>query len=132
MIDPAASAMPVEIRGTGAFDYELASVGRFQAALRRVVWSRRTEAGAGILCQAQLVPEPENGNDSNAIRVEIGEETVGYIRHTHSARYQAAMRELGLCGRAVVAKARVSRSSRHGVEFESFQVKLDLAWPPRI
>ncbi len=53
----------------------------YQPALRRA-------ARGGRLCWATLLPEPDNPFDSNAVVVQIGGETVGYLTRSDARRYQ--------------------------------------------
>jgi hypothetical protein len=54
---------------------------QYQPALRQI-------ARAGRLCEATLVPEPDNPFDVNAVAVKIGGELIGYVPRSHARRYQ--------------------------------------------
>ena len=54
---------------------------QYQEALKRI-------ARNGRLCWATLIPEPDNPFDVNAVVVQIGTETVGYLARPDARRYQ--------------------------------------------
>ena len=54
---------------------------QYQDALRQI-------SRAGCICEATLVPEPENPFDVNAVVVKIDELVVGYLPRSHARKYQ--------------------------------------------
>jgi hypothetical protein len=54
---------------------------QYQSALQQI-------ARRGRLCEATLIPEPENPFDANAVVVKIQGEVVGYLPRSHARRYQ--------------------------------------------
>jgi hypothetical protein len=80
-----------------------------------------------IKVDAVFVPEDSNAFDANAVRVEIGSRTVGYLQRELAEQYRIALgRAGGQCSAKIVG----------GFELEDgtlahFGVKLNLAWPPR-
>lgn len=88
--DPYASAF--RQRGSGNFDVEVVGESHYQDALLRV-------AGSGEVrhpCEARLVLEDGNPYDSQAVRVEIGGRTVGYLSRVDARRYRARVTDKGL------------------------------------
>jgi hypothetical protein len=60
---------------------------QYQPALQRA-------ARSGRICWATLLPEPDNPFDANAVAVQVGGETVGYLSRTDARRYQRRLRVL--------------------------------------
>jgi hypothetical protein len=61
----------------------------YQAALK-------SAARNGRLCRATLRPEPENPFDVNAVVVEVGGQTVGYLCRADARRYQRRLLARGV------------------------------------
>lgn len=79
-------------RGSGDFDVEVVGESHYQDALLRV-------AGSGEVrhaCEARLVLEDDNPYDSQAVRVDMGGQTVGYLSRTDARRYRARVTDKGL------------------------------------
>ena len=78
----------------------------YQEALLRICG-----AGAGEMiereCVAELVPEPDNAHDGNAIRVEIEGALVGYIRSQEARRWQRGIIAMRDAGRSSECAARI-------------------------
>ena len=54
---------------------------QYQPALKGI-------ARRGRICEATLIPEPDNPWDVNAVVVKIGEQVIGYLPRSHARRYQ--------------------------------------------
>jgi hypothetical protein len=80
-----------------------------------------------IKVDAVLAPEDGNAFDANAVRVEMGSCTVGYLQRELAEQYRKALaRAAGQCSAKIVGGFELEDgSSAH------FGVKLNLAWPPR-
>jgi hypothetical protein len=77
---------------------------------------------------AALVPEDDNAFDSNAVRIEIGSHTVGYLSQEMALQYREALGEsIGQCSAKIVGGFELYDGSS-----AYFGVKLNLAWPPRV
>jgi hypothetical protein len=64
-----------------------------QEEMRRVFEHRR--AKGSTTSAGQLVPEPENQYDSNAVAVVVAGERVGYLKREVAASYSPAIQQLG-------------------------------------
>ena len=99
---------------------------RFQTDLQ-MLYRKNGGAGHDIKVDAALVPEDGNVFDANAVRVEIGSRTVGYLQRELAEQYRRALgRAAGQCSAKIVGGFELEDgSSAH------FGVKLNLTWPPR-
>lgn len=73
----------------------------YQPALKKAAGGRTVPEGKfdqAISVQATLVPEPSNKYDRNAVKVEVGGRTVGYLPRELASEYQPALRGLGAVG----------------------------------
>lgn len=68
----------------GSFKVEVVGESNYQAALERICGGRSRD-GAEKYVTATLVPEDSNPYDENAVRVDIGGVTVGYLSR-HAAK----------------------------------------------
>jgi len=63
----------------------------YQPALLSVVGIERVDGRVLLECSADLKPEPSNPYDSNAIRVEIERERVGYLSRDDAVAYASVV-----------------------------------------
>jgi hypothetical protein len=74
----------------------------YQGDLEKIAGGK-TEEGVDLYVLAALVPEPNNPYDKNAISIQIGGRTVGYLDRERAITYQPVARRLldleavGLC-----------------------------------
>lgn len=129
-----AAVVPVRLAGDGACDFEVVGEHAYQAALSEICGGK-CETGTELECVAQLVPEPSNPYDGNAIAVRVRGKTVAYLRREDAKEYHAHMGRQNLRGRITECDAFIvggwSRLRRDGERSEGdFGIKLDLVWPP--
>jgi hypothetical protein len=108
------------IQGDGEFDTEAVGESNYQEALWAAVRNETPdERGYRAHITAQLVPEPLNPYDRNAIRVEIGGRLVGYLSREEAIEFadlvDTAIRGRGaarcaalICGGFAVSGGRAS------------------------
>jgi hypothetical protein len=91
----------------------------YQPAIRRACdWQRGTDTR--FECMAELVPEPTNEYDPNAVMVKIDGERVGYLSRDDAVRLGPAIRQAidqqgtGMC-RAMIAGHANDRTDNLGV-----------------
>ena len=72
--------------------------------------------------EAQLIPEPKNPHDKNAVRVEIAGQTVGYLSKENALRYATAfgLKTSTTCGALITGGWKRKGSTGH------YGVTLDL------
>ncbi len=67
----------------------------YQPAIRAAANERTTtDLADAIHCTAAVMPEPTNPWDPNAVRIDVGGQTVGYLAREVAATYQPALLEL--------------------------------------
>lgn len=80
-----------ELTPQGRFDLEVVGESHYQPALR-------AEAGRGEVrhkCRALLVLEDGNPYDDQAVRVDVGARTVGYLSRRNARIYRRLINDLG-------------------------------------
>lgn len=78
------------INGTGEFNTEAVGESNYQKSLQQIT---KSIGGKGPwTTEALVVPEPENPHDRNAVRVDISEQTVGYLSRPDSEAFHALLR----------------------------------------
>ncbi|HEY0530936.1 MAG TPA: HIRAN domain-containing protein [Actinoplanes sp.] len=99
-------------------------------AIRDVFGREFREDGCELATRAQLVPEPWNRHDRNAIGVWVAGRQVGYLSRDDAARYAPALSKLVADGRAPQVAARVWAASGYGERAGiTGSVRVDLAEP---
>lgn len=91
--------------GDGSFQIEVVGESHYRANLRKIAGSCEDDA-VEVVKTAYLVPEPRNAHDSNAVRVDVDQVTVGYLTRPAAAQLSPVLRRLGLV--AVQAQAQIS------------------------
>jgi hypothetical protein len=97
----------------------------YQTALQSL-YRKHGGKGHDLKVTALVVPDG-NVFDANAVRVEIGDRTAGYLSREKTVEYRAALGETaGQCSAKIVGgHVRDDGSTAY------FGVKLHMAWPPR-
>jgi hypothetical protein len=94
------------LEGENAFRVEVVGESHYQDNLETICGPRKPE-GEDLVVDAELVPEPGNPHDKNAIQVQIHGLTVGYLRRSDAvAYYEQMVPRIGSGVRAKV-KARI-------------------------
>jgi hypothetical protein len=117
------------LSGDDTFSIEVTGESHYQAALERAAGGR-TEDGVEERVQAQLVFEPSNPYDSNAVAVFVGPEKVGYLSREFNADFRRSIErhQLDLALPLVCKAVIVGGWSRDGGEDQgSFGIRLDIA-----
>lgn len=78
---------------TGGAEVPVVGESRHQDELLALTGGRRHYAGARMHVAAELVPEPDNRFDPDAIAVEIDGAQVGYMRHPDALVYRPAVED---------------------------------------
>jgi hypothetical protein len=121
------NAKLANLRGNGQYSFAVVGESHYQAELEELVGGR-TEESAEHYCQAELIPEPDNPFDRNAVYVSIAGEKVGYLPRQTVVRYNEARLaravEIGWCAAVIVGGWERGEDDRG-----HFGVKLDVAQP---
>lgn len=108
-----------------------------QEAIEAAAGGRHEDGAVVPLVIAQLVREPNNPYDANAVRVDIGDSPCGHIARAEAPRYHGALAALAEIGRPATCRAWITGGWDRGVlDKGHFGVKLDLhanlEWPERV
>lgn len=105
----------------------------YQAALKRLSGGRDTEGTLNKYATACLVREPENSYDSNAVRVDIGGNTVGYLPRNETMNFHELLKGIESSGGQATCRARFLGGWYRGADDQgSIGVTLDLSRPPAL
>lgn len=129
---PQAPALtPVELWNRGAWpNVDVVGESYHEAEIRRVL-GPVTEHGTEKVCQARLVPEPNNPHDPNAVAVMIGSDLVGYLARDLATAYQPMLLGLASVGKEAVIPCRIYANNatdwetRRSYLFAQVRVTLD-------
>ncbi len=113
------TAHPLDLWGQdGSFQQEVVGESRYFREIRNLFGSRYDPAGVELFFTAQLVPEPDNRYDPNAVSVRINGLTVGYLPREDAARYAPVFSSLIHPGWLPQVSARVWGGDRVDVEYD--------------
>ncbi|WP_255658273.1 DUF4041 domain-containing protein [Actinoplanes sp. L3-i22] len=125
-------SIPFDLWGQrGWASAEVAGESHYQAAIRSLFGARLPAGGSEITVAAQLLPEPLNKHDRNAVAVFVGPAQVGYLPRETAMSYAPTLIGLVARGWTPQVGARVWGSQWGPGEF-SVSVRLDLAEPHMI
>lgn len=79
------------------------------------------------ILKAQLIPENDNPYDSNAVRIDINNRSVGYLNRDQALRFRRRLDELGLSNQVTSCNAVIVKNERVNENKNVFDVKLDIA-----
>lgn len=128
---PAPSALPVFLKGDGGFDFDIVGEQSYQAALSGAAGGR-SDDGVEVAVEVDLVHEPTNSYDGNAVRAVVNGQTVGYLSRSQAPDFKARLDRLGLGGRPTRCDGLIVGGwNRGGGDVGHFGLKLDLIWPVR-
>ncbi len=126
-IPGAASRDPGEVTMPGTTDVDVVGESRHQDALLELTGGRRHYAGVRMATVANLVPEPENAADPDAVAVVVAGRRVGYLpRAEASRRREVITATIRLRGEATCAATIVGGWEREHGDVGYFGVRLRL------
>lgn len=96
----------VDIPGPGKFAFDIVGESNYQDALQTLVDEKKTR-DEDLIFKASLLYESDNPYDNNAIKVEIQNQTVGYLNRENAKFYRQQMTELGYEGYVVTCAAKI-------------------------
>jgi hypothetical protein len=115
------------LSGDGSFDVKVVGASRRQTELE-LICGGRDEHGVEHECLAELIPEPNNPHDRNAIRVEIDGHHVGYLSRENAVQLRAELRKGKVQGMRLTCDALIVGGWDRGDGDQGhFGVRLDLA-----
>jgi len=127
-------SIPLDLWGQrGWAGAEVAGESHYARSIRGLFGKDFKASGTEIVMTAQLIPEPHNKHDRNAVGVWVGGVQVGHLPREEAVRYAPVLSALTAQGWLPQVAARVwgSEWSDYGDRNSSFQgsVRLDLAEP---
>ena len=112
--------------GPGTYDVDVVGESHYQEALESICGGR-TEDSQRLEVEAFLVPESDNPDDSEAVRIEIQDQTVGYLDRETARSFRERMAEIGLTPAAAKCSVIIVGGwDRGDGDRGHFGVKLDL------
>ncbi len=112
--------------GPGTYTVDVVGESHYQEALESICGGRN-EDSRRLEVEAFLVPENDNPHDSNAVRIYIQDQTVGYLDRETARSFRKMMAEIGLTEVAAKCNAIIVGGwDRGGGDRGHFGVKLDL------
>jgi hypothetical protein len=109
---------------SGDADVEVVGESHYQAALEWAAGGRRPQS-AQVPVIAELIREPTNRHDRNAVRVVVGGQTVGYLCREDAEDYQGLLRRLEREHRPARCRATIVGGWDDGRTRGSFGIELD-------
>jgi hypothetical protein len=119
-----------QMEGDGDFETDVVGESHYQDALAEIA-GPKTEAGVDLEVKAQLVPEPDNPTDPQAVAVYIQGRKVGHLARDMAAQWVAIQARRGETGQVVEVDANITGGWRQalqggGVSEGAFGVTLDV------
>jgi hypothetical protein len=123
---PSGAVATVSIKGPGTFQVQVVGVLNYQGVLAEIC-GREIGKGAYFKTTALLVLENNHPSDSDAVRVEIDNQVVGYLGHLNARKYRAHLESIGQPAAIASCKAViVGGRDRGSEEYGHFGIRLDL------
>jgi uncharacterized protein YidB (DUF937 family) len=85
----------------------------------------RSKSGAMKAVIALLSREPDHPHDKNAVRIDVGDETVGYVEKVNAKQIQPLMQKLEKAGRPAWVRAWIVGGWEDDPDDDDFRVRLD-------
>lgn len=93
------------INGVGTFDTEVVGESNYQKALKEI--TKAIGGKAPWPADAIVIPEPKNPHDMNAVRVDISEQTVGYLSREDAIAFHCLLQKMKAPNGAYQTKAKI-------------------------
>jgi len=125
----------IRLKGDGEYGFEIVGESHYQEALSAICGGH-CEEGHQHECVVELLPEPTNPHDPNAVMIRIEGRTVGYLSRDWAPLYLAGLKAIGHDGAPAICNAMINggweRTRRGEVDRGSFGVELDMVMPLRL
>lgn len=80
----------------------------------------------------EVVPEPDNPYDPNAISIRYGGQTVGYISRSRTATYLPFINRIAASGKTAIVQGRYKRDEYGFINLHLYLLATDTAIPPNV
>jgi hypothetical protein len=121
----------LHVVGRGGYPRNVVGESHCQDALAAICGGHNRD-GHELEIEGELVPEPSNPYDSNAVMVSIAGQKVGYLSRDDASQYQTSLVAAGFGSQRVKVGAKIVggwRTNQH--DAGHFGVKLALPWPAK-
>ncbi len=116
----------VELEGDGKFALKIVGESHYQQNLKLICGGRRHE-GVEEFRTAKLICEKDNPYDSQAVRIEVEEMTVGHLSRKNAREYRQQLVKAGNEGLAAICNAKITGGWDRGPSDRGkFSVRLDV------
>lgn len=104
---------PVDVTVTGSERVSVVGESHYQAALGKACGAGES-GDVDFDCTAELVPEPDNAYDPNAIMVCIDGDCIGYLSREDAVRFGPTVRAMIEAGHPTLCSAWIGRQAGSG------------------
>lgn len=127
----ASNGRGLNLAGDGTYSFEIVGEAHYQAQLRALAHGTHdADASAEHECEATLAIDHLNVHDDNAVKIDIGDYTVGYIARALAPECRRSLSRMGL--EKATCRAKIVGGWDRGPRGKGqYGVKLDLVWPLR-
>lgn len=102
----------------------------FQSAIRQLAQENIDRDGDSVLntciLKAQLIPDNDNPYDSNAVRIDINNRSVGYLNHNQALGFRRRLEDLGFSNQVTSCNAIIVKNETVNDNKHVYDVKLDI------
>ncbi len=120
-------------RGDGEGAVQVVGESNYQDSLRWAANGTNTEGPNNPRVYAEVIPEPSNRYDSNAVRIQVGGRLVGYLARADAVVYQPLLLPHSAAGRIPACEARIKGGYTTDDGFQaSLGIELYIAGPDDI
>jgi hypothetical protein len=113
----------VRFRGSGRYDHSLVGVSHYHGNLARICRDRDSDEGKVV--DAVLILDNSNAKDSNAVRVEVQGQTVGYLPPELARAYRRRLEEGAYLNVRGICRAKITSRMYRSIG-EDYVIRLDL------
>ena len=116
----------ISLSGPGLFQVDIVGESHYQDALEFLCGGKSRDS-ADLIVLVSLICEENNPQDHNAVRVDVGKFTVGYLDRVNAQEFRQRLIEAGFAGSTALCRARIVGGWYRSDEDQGyFGVKLDL------
>lgn len=124
-VNPMKGRIRVPMKGNGTFSFDIVGESNYQVALEKIS-GRKTAEGKSFKCLAEVMHEPENPHDPNAVVVKIDGSVVGYFSKPDAKDYFTQIGESGKVNVRSPVTAMIVGGSKTKSREGHYGVKLDV------